>query len=351
MEIAADSVPSGDGMGRAEIQSAADGQSASGGDTALFSDSAAKPAPDTADTAGAGADSGADAGATSDAAMAQDTGIPQDSAGLPQDAAVPNITGDASKGDATAGDMAQDGSGGPDVSATCPGGAYCPCAGNMDCDVAVCLPTPGGNVCAATCLTECAPGYKCATIAASGGDLLNVCVPLWPTLCDPCVANAACGAIGSWTAACVDGGAAGAFCGSACVVSADCPGGYSCQAVKDVTGAKTNQCVPQDGASCVCSKAALAKQLSTVCFQGFGGVDAPQCKGTKACLPAGLTGAPPGGGLTKCMAPAPTSEQCDALDNDRDGMTDEATCEDKDPCTTDLCMGQQGCKNVPIPGC
>ncbi len=43
-------------------------------------------------------------------------------------------------------------------------------------------------------------------------------------------------------------------------------------------------------------------------------------------------------------------EACDGIDNDCDNATDEATCGDGNPCTTDTCDPQAGCKNLPTTG-
>ncbi len=44
----------------------------------------------------------------------------------------------------------------------------------------------------------------------------------------------------------------------------------------------------------------------------------------------------------------PTLEICDAKDNDCDGTTDEQSCDDFEPCTTDSCDGLGGCTNTPV---
>ena len=46
----------------------------------------------------------------------------------------------------------------------------------------------------------------------------------------------------------------------------------------------------------------------------------------------------------------PADETCDGLDNDCDGGTDEATCDDGNPCTVDTCAGAAGCTYVPADG-
>jgi hypothetical protein len=166
----------------------------------------------------------------------------------------------------------------------------------------------------------------------SGGDIVNVCVPKFGKVCTPCNANAECEAPGNSGARCVDLGSAGAFCGIACVANDDCPTGYECKESKDVAGGTSKQCVVKDGGDCACGESAKAMELSTKCYVVSGNM---KCEGTRTCLADGHPGAPPGGGLSPCLAPVPDVEACDAKDNDCDGVTDEDTCDDKNPCTDD----------------
>mgnify|MGYP003345535588 CR=1 FL=1 len=43
-------------------------------------------------------------------------------------------------------------------------------------------------------------------------------------------------------------------------------------------------------------------------------------------------------------------EVCNGQDDDCDGQTDEATCDDGKPCTLDVCDGPNGCKSSPLDG-
>jgi hypothetical protein len=162
----------------------------------------------------------------------------------------------------------------------------------------------------------------------------DVVKPEGRDLCAPCVANVQCA--GAPDAVCVDFGKDGAFCGAKCAVDKDCADGYGCADAKDVTGAAVKQCVPKDGAVCKCSEAAIAAGWDTTCFAADAqGVN--KCTGTRKCEAAGLTA---------CSAKAPTAEICDGLDNDCNAATDDVSCDDSNQCTEDSCAGKDGCKNA-----
>ena len=268
----------------------------------------------------------------------EDTGI-NDDASINQDAGG-NDDKDAGGDDKDTGST--DAGPATDTDGDCPGGPGCVCQSASECDSSFCIETPKGNVCAKTCVDACAKGFKCATTSGSSGDTANICVPQWGRLCNPCGENKECVATGSPDAACVDQGNAGAFCGSKCIKDEDCPDTHACSKVKDVAGNDVSQCVPKGGAACSCSPAAMKKQLSTRCFVQSG---SQKCEGKRTCLLDGATGAPAGGGLSACLAPKPIAEVCDGSDNDCDGDVDEATCNDNKVCTQDTCEGKSGCKH------
>jgi hypothetical protein len=233
-----------------------------------------------------------------------------------------------------------------DTSTTCvPGEAYCDCKQNSDCDSGYCIEGGSGKICAETCIDSCKQtGFLCSTVTFPGSsDPVSICVPKAGKLCNPCKASADCGSLADGKASCVDSGDAGAFCGSTCTTDNGCEVGYSCKDVKTIEGKDVKQCVPKDNAICQCSDGAIAQELSTVCYTGSGD---SKCIGARTCLAAGKQGAPAGGGLSACLAPAPKIEACNAIDDDCDGQTDEATCEDENPCTEGTCDGANGCKTA-----
>jgi len=81
---------------------------------------------------------------------------------------------------------ATDTSGGVDTAGTdtlakdCPGGPFCACKANADCDSGICIPGKGGaaaKICAQPCVSSCPAGYVCKALTPSGGDTFFVCQP------------------------------------------------------------------------------------------------------------------------------------------------------------------------------
>ena len=226
----------------------------------------------------------------------------------------------------------------PDVP-KCPGIAGCTCATDAACPGSACVPGKAGRICAAPCAgNTCAVGFVCKTVAVAGADS-KLCVPRFPTLCDPCVKSGACTAIADPGAQCVavagDKGASGWFCASACQQNTECPQGYICESVLRLDGSTAKHCRPVDSA-CVCGQAAVASGLQTTCFVAATGPKGPlgPCLGARYCTKSGL-GA--------CDAPIPSKELCDGLDNDCSGKKDDGACDDANACTADTCSPGVGC--------
>ncbi|HAN30446.1 MAG TPA: hypothetical protein DCQ06_02510 [Myxococcales bacterium] len=279
-----------------------------------------------------------------------------------------------------------------DTAAPEPGTFGAPCEDNGDCDSGFCVSARNGKVCSQTCIEDCPSGFQCAEQKRSGGDISYVCVPKFLYLCDPCQDNISCNDTGKSGNVCVSFGNAGNFCGIACdEVSPDCPTDYSCQQVIDSkTGAASSQCV-RDKGICECSARATSLGLSTNCTNKnlygacsgqrnceVGGLGACQalvpkpeecnavdddCDGSTdnfdasaPCKSSNEFGSCTGvivsclDGKTECDAPAAKPELCNGIDDDCDGETDEQLCDDGDPCTKDSCNTDGSCKHKELAG-
>ena len=226
-----------------------------------------------------------------------------------------------------------------DVGAGCPGGPFCACQSDSDCDSAKCLETPEGHTCAPTCVEAgCPAGYACKPLGS--GDPVNYCVASHLSLCAPCGTNKDCQTQGVTDALCVDYGSVGHFCGGACATDNACGAGYACVDVPDpVGGGKTvKQCKAKSNA-CSCSVWAKTAGTVTACSNSN---PAGTCSGTRTC---------DGSGLTACSAKTPAAETCNNLDDDCNGAADDlpidATCANSaytaDGALIGTCVGKRVC--------
>jgi hypothetical protein len=232
------------------------------------------------------------------------------------------------------------------VSQPCPGQPGCSCSTNTDCNNTLCIDAGDGTkVCGTLCVETCSVGQICAQITGPTGDLVSVCVARWPRLCDPCATNKDCESLGTVGSFCIDQGAVGHFCGTACVDDSGCPGAYKCAAASVPVQGTVKQCVPKgdDPAQlgfCACSSSAIQNNLKTSCYleaKDATGTVVGKCAGVRSCAASGLSA---------CLAAAPTQETCNGQDDDCNGQTDENSCNDQNPCTSDSCGGAAGCSHV-----
>jgi len=194
-----------------------------------------------------------------------------------------------------------------------PGGFGWPCDDDSDCLYGPCIVTDDGRVCSSECSdSTCPEGFDCVPSIGSGGQAILVCMPRFVNLCRPCMTGSDCRIGVTATAAmeCREFGAeAGSFCVAPCVDI--CPEGYDCR--ESAAGDGKSWCVPEAG-TCGCSTLAVIQGAITACSAGVAGIES-RCDGVRSC---GIDG------LSECSAPLPDAERCNGLDDDCDGMTDEA---------------------------
>jgi len=185
------------------------------------------------------------------------------------------------------------------------------------------------------------------TTPSDGGSKADATVGDVATTCDPCTASSACVSNMQPDAKCADHGAAGAFCADPCGADDACADGFTCVDGPTVEGANAKLCLPtgtgDTPGACTCSEAAIAKGLTTTCWTEAKDADGKvigKCMGQRKCE---------AGGLDVCDAKPASEELCNGGDDDCDGQTDEAGCDDGDPCTTDACKDGQ-CSAEPATG-
>jgi hypothetical protein len=168
-----------------------------------------------------------------------------------------------------------------------PGQFGYPCTDNVQCNSGFCVDSPGGRVCSRICVASCPTDWVCKPISSSG-ETVQICVPLFLNLCDPCEITKDCnGELTGGLAICVNKGADGSFCGADCGAAGACPSGFECKDQDDGAGGVSRQCVPVENGQCQCSPRAITMGLQTECFQvGDGG---GLCMGLRKCLLGGLT--------------------------------------------------------------
>ncbi len=221
---------------------------------------------------------------------------------------VPIVIGDNGAWDAQADAQADADASRMSDSGTREGRLGWPCHENDECQSGICVETANGKVCTEMCMESCPAGWACRQVNWAGDDIF-ICVPRFLTLCDPCKTAKDCNPpLSAGGAGCIDHGPDGSFCGGDCSTG-DCPDGYVCQDVNLPEGVK-KQCVPASG-ECSCSKRAISLTAATECYvENSEG----KCMGERKCT---------ADGLSTCNARTPKAEECNDLDDNCNGQTDE----------------------------
>ena len=180
-----------------------------------------------------------------------------------------------------------------------------PCTSNEDCASGWCVQGPTGFVCTQPCIDECPFGFLCKSAAATGTDIIFLCVPFVQRLCEPCLSDDQCygGTCESIGAAEGDGLT---YCTAPCGEGGACPEGFSCIAGDSAAGAR---CWPDTG-TCSCSEETAGSKRTCAVENAHG-----SCAGWETCDPVK--------GWTDCNAAEPESELCDGGDNDCNGLIDD----------------------------
>ena len=184
------------------------------------------------------------------------------------------------------------------------------CESNADCAEGFCVYTKDGQRCSPTCIEDCPQGWSC-NLYPGGPDEVFVCIPKHITLCRPCDVADDCLEFGFQPdAICREfSPQTGSFCLTECSADAPCPDGYECGQPEGV-GVDHQFCLPVAG-DCDCDDVAVLRELTTTCLLES---EHGACFGERRCT---------ADGLTDCDALDPSPEECDGLDNDCDGSTDE----------------------------
>jgi hypothetical protein len=156
--------------------------------------------------------------------------------------------------------------------------------------------------------TACQPGVDgaptCVVLACAPGFYQvapDRCARVSTVLCTPCADDGGCGG-----GQCVTAADGRGFCSRACDAGGACPVGYTCA---DAGGGLGALCLPESG-DCLCTRAEAG--LVRPCFvSGAAGT----CFGRETCDPAL--------GWTGCTAATPAAEVCNGVDDDCDGAVDE----------------------------
>jgi len=186
-----------------------------------------------------------------------------------------------------------------------------PCADNSECFSGYCIETPEGRVCTSWCtqVADCPPGYECVQVATKP-DVVFACIHPAPHVCRPCRGEQDCkAAFVSTPMACVEMDQK-FFCVQRCEGSQGCAPDATCSEAASVEGDAVQGCLPAGG-RCECRPKDILSGAPGACLLSneFG-----TCHGEFVCVE---------GGAGECEGTWPAQEVCNGLDDDCDGETDE----------------------------
>jgi len=239
-----------------------------------------------------------------------------------------------------------------------------PCADNSECPGGYCIDVLSQNMCTATCIEECPPGWSCRGLTLYGQDVQFVCVPGWFDQCSACSTHDDCGAEDDY---CLPMGEGETFCTTHCLTAADCPADHVClDVLPGLPEGAMPQCVPVSG-SCACLDGKVTAEVCNGldddcdgevdegdvvgCIEYFVDQDADgfgvEADADCACFPHDSYTALLAGDCDDSQAAVhPGAEEvCNFFDDDCDEAVDEgvsSTCGNCDPGCHELVVGPGG---------
>lgn len=193
-----------------------------------------------------------------------------------------------------------------------------PCTAHDQCESGLCLTHEALGLCTQGCDGSCPSGWTCLAAEWAGGDVSSACFPETAILCRPCQSKDDCApGVTPFEAAegdafCMSYGIEGHYCAQGCQDDADCPEGFTCDSWFDTDGAPVEGCRRSAGI-CDCSPLSVALEATTKCKVGN---ESGACSGTRTCTEDGLS---------TCDGPTPAPESCNGLDDNCNGKVDEGT--------------------------
>ena len=174
----------------------------------------------------------------------RDTAVPLDDVDEANDDPDALVEDDADGADADGADAVD-----ADADEGCPS-VGCACLEDVDCESGYCVQTTAsGSVCAELCGGTCSlEDWECRLLENTGGDVVELCVPVTIPYCNRCETGLDCGSLRAGCVSLLDG----AYCVPPCDLATPlCPAGSSCQR-QTVDGEVGTFCIPDAGQCTPC---------------------------------------------------------------------------------------------------